>query len=96
MKFGMKILFHSFSAYLNPICIENNARMMFYNFFKIFLLFFWNFLARVGLEGIRGEIFFLFLGLSQPGLDGNNDRMMFFNFFEFFCYFFWNFLARVG
>ena len=40
------------------------------------------------------KFIFLFLSLSQPGLDRNIARMMFFHFFSYF--FFQNFLAWVG
>ena len=46
---------------------------------------------------IQDQIFFfLFLGLSHPGLDRNDAGMMFFNFSNFFAIFFGNFLTRVG
>ena len=56
--------------------------------FWIFLLFFWNFLARVGLEKNSGVKFvFLFLGLSHPILDKNNAGNRFLNFFAIFSLF---------
>ena len=67
--------------------------MMFFNFLNFFAIFFFEFSSpgRVGTV-FENENFFLFLSLSQPGLDRNNVRMVFFNFLNFFG----NFLSRVG
>ena len=42
------------------------------------------------------KFFFLFLGLSQPGLDRNIAGIMFLKFSNCFAFFFLNILDRVG
>ena len=64
--------------------------------FWIFLLFFWNFLARVEYERNSGLKFFsLLLGLSHPVLAKNNTGKRVFPFLNFFGNFLQNFLARI-
>ena len=59
------------------------------------MLFFWNFLARVGYEQNSGlKFFFLCLGLSHPVLAKNNAGKRFFSFLNFFAIFLEFFFPR--
>ena len=63
--------------------------IFFFIFFHIFLLFFWNFLLRVGLEWNRTAIFTFFLSRTFPTNSGFKwSHTGIFYFFEFFCNFF--------
>ena len=73
MEFGTKFFFFSFSAYLILFWLKIMPERGFLIFW-IFLLFFWNFLARVEYERNSGLNFFLFLGLSHLVLAKNNAR----------------------
>ena len=82
-------LFSLFLAFPNLFMIEKKLWWCFLVSWA-FLLFFWNFLLRVGEEHIR-TIFFLFslfLGLSKPILDWKEAKMVFSNFLNFFPIFF--------
>ena len=65
---------------------------------NFFTIFFRIFLAGVEEERNSGlNFFFLFLGISHPGLFRNSVKMMFFNFLNFLAIFFGNGNpARVG
>ena len=63
------------------------------------MLFFWNFLLRVGLEQNGTEwkfLFSIFLILFQPILAWNEPIMAFLLIFQFFCYFFGIFYFASG
>ena len=96
MKRNDNFYFLYFSAFSNLFWLEIMPQWYFLICW-IFLLFFFNFLLRFGLER-NGTIIFIFsLSLPFPtyvGLKWCHNG--FFSFFSFFCYFFWNFLFSVG
>ena len=74
----------SFSAFSNLFRLE----MMRQGYFWIFLLFFWNYLLRVGLE--RNVMIIFLFSLSHPFpliLASNEDIMVFLKFLNFFAIF---------
>ena len=91
-----EIFFHSLLAYLSSVWIEILPEWCFLIFW-IFLLFFWNFLVRVGLEWNSGQnLFSLLPGQSQPGSNRNNSKMKFFNFLKILAIFLRIFLPWSG
>ena len=92
-EFGNKFFFSLSQPIVFPIWIEIMPKWCFLIFiifllffiFEFFLLFFMAILARVESKWNSWlNFFFLFLGLSHPGLDRNNVGMMFFSFLNFF------------
>jgi len=83
---GLKF-FSRFLGLSLPVLAKNNTGKRFFNFL-IFLLFLWNFLARVVYErNLVLKFLSHFLGLSYPVLAKNNTRKWFFNFLIFLLFF---------
>ena len=81
----IQIFFFSFSANLIPFWLKIMPERGFWIFFVIF---FWNFLARVECERNSGlKVFSRFLGLSYPVFAKNNAGNGFFNFLNFLGFF---------
>ena len=97
-EFRTNFFFFSFSAYLTPFWIEIMLERGFLIFW-IFLLFFWNFHARVEYERNSGlKFFFSFSAFLIPVWTEIMPEWYFFNIFFNFLLFFWEYSCpgRVG